>query len=384
MSNCALDFAFANEEEAFAVIEDTCGTLKVPSVDDRIFTVGPVDTGQEREFKPDEQIRATPSRFSDIKARLIPGTWSFNSYVKPSGTVGVAPEHDALFQALMGGSFALDTQYKYKLANQLDSFSLWVKKGHTVFACRGTTVNKAEVGISGEDIAGIAWDGQYMEEVRAGTGRINGALSGGETDIPVTLSIAQLYSVGAYVTIGSDPTALRITDVNPNGGLISVTPGVTGAQAQYSTIAPWWPAAAAEVGEPAHGKMGMVTINNEDAVIISARVTIVNNIKYYENEKNNVWTAERFGRPKFREVDGELELHFVEQGPGYWYRADNQIQDALVIPIGNVAGYIMQLYIPYEEYITPKVSGDEEFTHNIPWIAVASASMNDEIEIRFV
>jgi len=85
MSNCALDFAFANEEEAYAVIEDACGTLKPPSVaGDRIYTVGPVDFGQDREFKPDEQIRASASRFSDIKARLSPGEWNFNSYVKPS------------------------------------------------------------------------------------------------------------------------------------------------------------------------------------------------------------------------------------------------------------------------------------------------------------
>ncbi len=384
MSNCALDFAFANEEEAFAIIETTCGTLKVPTANDRIFTVGPVDFGQEREFKPDEQIRPTPSRFSDIKARLTPGEWSFNSYIKPSGTVGTAPEHDALFQGLMGGSFGLDTQYKYKLANQLDSLSLWVKKGHTVFAFRGTTVNMAEFGVSGEDIAGVAWSGQYMEEVRAGTARTNGSLTNGDVDIPVTLSVAQLYSVGAYITIGDDTTSHRITKVNPDGGLLTITPGVVGNQDSGVGIEPWWPTAGAEVGEPAHGKMGMVTINGEEAVIISAGVTITNNIKYYENEKNNLWTAERFGRPKFREVGGELELHFIEQGPSYWYRADNQIQDALIIPVGNVAGYIMQLYIPYAEYRTPKISGDEEFTQNIPYVAVASASMNDEIEIRFV
>jgi len=238
--------------------------------------------------------------------------------------------------------------------------------------------------VSGEDIAGAAWSGQYMEEVRAGTARINGALSGGEVDIPVTASVAQLYSVGAYVTIGLDTTHHRITRVNPDGGLITITPGVVGDQLANCAIAPWWPSEEEDLGEPGHGKMGKVTINSEEAVIISARVTLVNNIKYYENEKNNLWTAERYGRPKFREVDGELELHFIEQGPSYWYRADNQIQDALIIPVGNVAGYTMQLYIPYAEYRTPKVSGDEEFTQNIPWIGVASATMNDELEIRFV
>ncbi|TET09090.1 hypothetical protein E3J84_05490, partial [Candidatus Aerophobetes bacterium] len=105
MSNCALDFAFANEEEAFAIVEGTCGTLTKPTAaGDRLYTVGPTEFAQEGEFLDDEQVRASPSRFSAIQGRLTPGEWSCNTYVKPSGTVGTAPEHDVFFQALMGGA----------------------------------------------------------------------------------------------------------------------------------------------------------------------------------------------------------------------------------------------------------------------------------------
>ena len=39
MANCTLDFAFANEEEAFIIKEDVCGTRKKPTSSSRIFTV---------------------------------------------------------------------------------------------------------------------------------------------------------------------------------------------------------------------------------------------------------------------------------------------------------------------------------------------------------
>ena len=127
----------------------------------------------------------------------------------------------------------------------------------------------------------------------------------------------------------------------------------------------------------------MVQVGGQNCVVLSARVTVVNNIKYYINEKNNQWTAERFGRPKVREIDGELELFFLKPGPSYFYRAEHQVPNAIVIPVGNVAGYIMEINVPYAEYRTPRISGEEEFIQNIPYIAVASSDENDEMTITF-
>jgi len=386
MSNCALDFAFANEEEAFAIVEDVCGTLKVPTANDRLYSVGPIDFTQEQEFLDDEQIRASPSQFSKIKGRLNPGEWSLNSYVKPSGTLGIAPEHNVLFRGLMGGSFALHgSHYKYRLANQLDSFSLWVKKGHTVIASRGVTVEQAEFGVAGEEIAGIAWSGKYMQEHKAGTTTLWDNHGNLATSIRVHPGQSQLYDVGAYINVGTSTGGHKITAINYTNDRLTITPGLAGAQAGGAAVRGYWPATSDELGTPVHGKMGMVEIDNVESVIISARVTVTNNIKYYENEKNNLWTAERYGRPKFRDVDGELELHLLEEGVSYWYRASHQVQNALLIPVGNVSGYIMHLYIPHAEYRTPKVSGEEEFTQNVPFVAVVeTGTSNDEIEIRFL
>jgi hypothetical protein len=390
MSNCALNFAFANEEESLIRKESACGTLIKPAIDHRMYTVGPVGFTQEQEFLDDEQVRSTASRFSPLKGRKMPGDWNFNSYVKPIGSVwaqaGDEPEHDVLFECLTGAGAQGGGGYRYSLANQLDSFSLWTKKGHTVFAFRGATVEQAEFGISGEAIAGVGWTGKYMEQKWAGT--VTAASAATDT-VVLPARGTERYTVGMFIFVGPDTNntaGYEITAVNHAINTLTISPNLTSNPAPCGAtpvISPWWPTGGSEVGEPVHGKMGMVQVGGQNCVVLSARVTVVNNIKYYINEKNNEWTAERFGRPKVREIDGELELFFLKPGSSYFYRAEHQVSNAIVIPVGNVAGYIMEISIPYAEYRTPRISGEEEFIQNIPYIAVASASENDEMTITF-
>lgn len=394
MSNCALNFAFANEEESLIKMEGSCGTLIKPDIDERIYTVGPVGFTQEQEFLDDEQVRSTASRFSPIKGRKMPGDWNFNSYVKPTGVrdavgTGSIPEHDVLFECLMGaGAAGTDGAlgYRYSLENQLSSFSLWTKKGHTVFAFRGVTVEQAEFGISGEAVAGISWTGKYMEQKWAGS--IVPINASGDT-LTLPTRGTELYTVGMFIFVGLDTNntdGYEITAIDHANNTLTISTDLIGGPLPWvagAEITPWWPMGGSETGEPVHGKMGMVQVGGQNCVVLSARVTVVNNIKYYINEKNDEWTAERFGRPKVREIDGELELFFLKPGPSYFYRAEHQIPNAIVIPVGNVAGYTMEISIPYAEYRTPRISGDEEFIQNIPYIAVASSDENDEMTIDF-
>lgn len=394
MSNCALNFAFANEEESLIKLEENCGTLEKPEITERIYTVGPVGFLQEQEFLDDEQVRSTASRFSPIKGRKMPGDWNFNTYVKPSETRdavgdGSVPEHDVLFKCLMGsGAAGTDDSlgYRYKLANQLDSFSLFTKKGHTVFAFRGCTVEQAEFGISGEAIAGVSWTGKYMEQLWAGT--ITPTNASGTT-ITLPARGTERYTVGMYVFVGldtNDGAGYLITAIDHINNTLTIDPTLVSspyAWASGADITPRWPADGSETGKPVHGKMGMVTVGGQNCIVLSARVTVVNNIKYYINEKNDLWTAERFGRPKVREIDGELELFFLKPGPSYFYRAEHQVSNVILIPVGNVAGSIMEISIPNAEYRTPRITGEEEFVQNIPYIAVASSDENDEMTIDF-
>ncbi len=157
-----------------------------------------------------------------------------------------------------------------------------------------------------------------MEQLWAGTCKASGSYTTGDSVIAFAGSETQLYTVGMYIFIGDDTNngaGYLITAVHHAQKKLTISPqtqGNPGEGGAAPTISPWWPTGGSEVGLPVHGKMGMVTVGGENCVVLSARVTVVNNIKYYINEKNNEWTAERFGRPKMREIDGELELFFLK------------------------------------------------------------------------
>lgn len=386
MSNCALDFAYSNEEACYAVLEDTCGTLKKPAAANQLYTVGPVAFNQQREKLEDEQIRASASQFASIRARKQVGTFSCRTYVKPSGVLGTPPEHRVFLTSLLGEEDVQATYVDYKLASQLSSFSLWVKKGHTVFAMRGAVMESGEFGVAGDAISGINFNGKFMEQLWAGECYAADTCGIGKQTIQLTSGGAQRYCAGMYVVVGTDDNSdagYKISSVNYNLDQITLDTTLVTNQGTNPLITPWWPAAGTEVGEPSHGKLGLVTIDGANAIIMSAGLTITNNAKFYENEKNGVWTAERFGRPGKRAVEGNLMLYFLKAGLSYFYRADYNVTDALVIPSGDVSGKIMEISVPYAEYNSPEISGDEEFQENIPYKAIASAAGNDEVKIRF-
>ncbi len=381
------EFALANQEILFVVPETTKGVLQVPTSACRVYSTEPVDLGQERELIEDAQIRAGASNLPSIKARLMVGEWSFTTYVKASGTKGTAPEADALFTALLGKkTVSSNTKVEYTLEDSLPSLSIWVKKGHTVFAVRGASVETGEFSIAGDAVATVRWSGKFMQRLWAGTSTLEDALNIGDTQVMLPTGHAKRYSEGMYIKFGADDNSgagYKITSVDYTLDTLTITPGVKASHAKGTAIEPWLPTAAAEVGAPVHGKLGLVTIDGVPAVVLSASLTVTNNIKYYDNEKNGVWTAEDFARPGKRTVEGTLSLFFLAQGLDYFYKADYHEMDALVIPAGSEDGSIMELSIPYAEYSSPKLSGTEEFLQELSFKAVASASLNDELKVIF-
>ena len=376
------EIAYANQEQMFAVLETTAGQLKKPAASNRMYSVGPVDFGQEGEFLEDEQIRETASQLPSILGRTMPGEFSFDTYVKPNGTPGQKPEHAALFEALMGAETEYGNRVEYTLALEVPSLSVWVKKGHTAYAFRGATIEGAGFGIAGDAISLISWSGKYMRQIQAGTAYTTKVTG---TVLTMEPGGALRYNEGAFIKVGSDNNGgagFKILNIQPtiNKMTLNGSPSVAGVR----LVTPWWPSVGTEYGKPGHGKLGIVRVGGTQCIVLSANVNMVNNIKYYIDEKNDVMTAERYGRPTKREIDGTLALYFTKAGASYAYKAEYQVNDELIIPVGKKDGYIMELQIPKAEYRTPKLSGDEEFQEDIPFKAVASSgNLDSELKIVF-
>lgn len=379
--------ATASEEILFVKKETVSGVLVHPVGSDVIRAVGVASTNQSDELLEDGQLSNRRSRLSKIKGRTNPGSWSFTTYVKPSGTLGAAPEHTVLFECLMGkktGGGGSPVVYSFDSANVLPSFSLWRKVGHSVFGMAGCTVNQAGFSISGGNIAAISWSGEFMKWYRAGTTTL--ASSVGAIDTEITVTDASLFTPNTKITIGSltnSGSGFLITAVNYTTNKLTISPAAGGTASAGDVVAPFLPTPTYASGTPVHGKLGIVTINDTPAVVLEANIQVTNNVKYYVDEKNGVMYPTVYGTPSFRDVNGNLRIYYYKNIPGYFYRSEYQIQDELVIPAGDVSGKIMELSCPYIEYETPSLEGDTEVMVSIGFTAVGSSTGDDELTITF-
>lgn len=381
-------FAQANEEQLFVKKESVEGTLEYPGNNDALLAVGVAATNQEDEFLDDAQVRERRSRSTPIKARTNPGTWGCTTYVKPSGVPGTPPEADVLFECAMGSKNiypGFRVEYTFDSTSNLPSFSFWRKVGHTVYSMAGCTVNTMEITISGADIAQVVWGGEFMKWWYAGTDYAAAIVNATDTTVTVT-EVTRFSPERARINLGADNNGgdgYLITGINYDTNVITFTPQAAVGCAEGAAITGWYPSAAAEVGAPVHGKLGIVTIDSTNTVLLDAVISLANNIKYYVDEKNGQLYPTVYGAPGFRDVTATLRLYFYKNMPTYFYRSSSQIQDALIAPAGNVSGKIMEVSCPRIEYKTPTLSGDEEVMVELAVTAVGSASGDDEMKVTF-
>jgi hypothetical protein len=384
-------FALGSEERLFIVKEGVSGVLEYPNADgsDCVLTVGAATNTQEDEMLEDGQIRGRRSRFSPIKGRTMAGAWSFTTYVKPSGALGVAPECDVLLECAFGKKTVdpgVKVEYEFDSSIVLPSFSLLRKIGHQVWYGAGFTVNQMQATVSGAAIAQIAWSGGFMKHWYAGESVLAAICSPAADEIEVE-DATRFSDSMVRINIGDDDNGgdgYLVTAVNYTTNMISFSPVAAVGADLGDPVTPWYPSTvAAEVGVPVHGKRGKVSLDTVSAVVLEGSLTLVNNIKYYEDMKDGHWYPVIYGTPGFRDVNGMLRTFFYKNIPSYFYRSSYQQQDALILPAGDVPGRIMEISCSRIEYKTPALSGDAEVLAELAFNAIASASGDDELKITF-
>lgn len=375
--------ARAIEIEAFVVEETAFNTPVFPSTNDYVAVTSTPTIDQELELLDNEELVNTRSRSSPILGRYMPGGWSFVTYIKPSDVAGTAPEVDTLWKCALGTKATAASYIRYTPAHTLPSFTLWMRMGHTIYECIGSTVNEVAVNIAGTDIGKLNWSGGYARMIKSGYTTIVDALSGG---YPITrISVAnanEYFEVGSVIYIGSDTNSGSGYTVTAVGSTyVDITPGISTAQSAGAVIAGYLPAGT-KVGTPQHGTLGYCTHDGDNFAILSSVVTINNNIQYMIDEKNETRYADDFVELR-REITFSLEAYFIESGVNRWSEAFARTQSQFIIPCGTVAGSIFQLTMPYIELNNPTLAGDTHITQTLTGRAIASASYDDEIQVDY-
>jgi hypothetical protein len=334
-----------------------------------------------------------------LAGRYSPGDWQLETYIKPSGVLGTPPEVGDLLEAALGTYTPPGTGCLYTLADTLPSFSIWLKEGHTIFAMAGCTVEQLVANVPGNAFGKFTFSGQGKQKYWAGTGTNASESAISQKNIVMTAGHEKRFCIGSLITIGADlgpgSGGYIIDAIDYSTHTIHVTENLLATTAALSAVVGWLPTSATEVGAPVFGKLGQMTLDYSSTPtsmnILSAEVTLKNNIKYYEDEKNNSLYISEYGRPKPRNVTVKLSAYFYKEHAQFLRDQWNRNRFDLVIPVGSTAGSICTIYCPAlahaaaagVEINNPEITGDEEKSINLEGVSLASSSYNDELAIRF-
>lgn len=102
------NIGIARKQRVFAKLETVLGTLVFPSgTTDFIRPAGNAEISQNPAFVDSEELQNTLDVLDRFQNALPAGKWKIPMYLRPSGTVGSAPQGDALFEALQGDKEAV-------------------------------------------------------------------------------------------------------------------------------------------------------------------------------------------------------------------------------------------------------------------------------------
>lgn len=385
-----LNVALGRELQCFMKYESTAGTLVEPDATetDVVFPINTPTITQERETFDDEQKRNSRSRLTPIAGRYLSGSWSFDTYIRPSGTAGDVPMEDNLVYGLLGArTVNAGTNVTYTLAGaavDLPSFSLWFKDGHTVYMCYGATVNQGVFKVDGRTPGQVSWSGGFMKRLWTGESTLGAAITD-TSSTSITVADGSRFNADSIIEIDSE--IMKVTAVATN--TLTVTRGYKSSSAALhdnsTAVYPWWPTAdESGYGDPVHGRLGYVTLDAANYNTLTNEITITNNIKYYEEEKNSEDWCTVFGTPEMRSLEARTTVYFRAGDAKRFSDSLNWESIALMVPCGDTSGSIFKITLPRNRLRAPAVTGDAERIMELQFLPYSSSSYNDECTIEYL
>lgn len=348
------DIARAIEQQCFAVSETTRGVLAFPtSAAALIKTAGYAEINQQPSFSESEEIDNTLDILDMFQDQASEGSFTIPIYVRPSGSLGSIPMADVLFESLQGEkTVTTDTNVVYSQAIDKPSFSLWVKKGHTVFYGRGACVSQASLNLSNKGGAKVEFTGGFMEMGWAGTDTVNGLV---DASASVIVDNPKRFKAGARVQIGTDTNSgagYEITAVDNDTSTLTL--GTAVSCADGVTIKGFLPSFTV-IGTPLESRNTIVKIDDVVTKITALKLDIGSPVEFQTDEL----TADNYPADYVedkRSIKGTLDIKFRKDSVSDF--ADGLInnQKAIDISIGETAGSIMQILLGHSKMEVPSIT----------------------------
>ncbi len=323
--------------------------------------------------------------------------FSFSTYVKPNGALGVVPVGAVLWKGVTGietinGSTSvvytfsdLDTglpAQTYQL--RIGSMSIWFSG----------KVNQLTIPL----VAGGADDGivpaQWsilVQKIYGWAGTSDAATTDGATST-VTFAVtadANFYSVGGLIQIGTDDNSAagwEITAIDTSAGTVTVS-GTPTAQSALPVI-PFEPTAAEPAGFEQAAFKAIAQEDEgggyEDLLLTNVTLTLNNNLTYRNDEKDNDAYNGKVIRADKRSVTINSVAHFYKEYVRYMNVMNDYLSRDIKIPIGDVSGKICNIVAPDARVKVVGFAGSPTTDQTLDWTCYQSATGDDELSITFI
>ena len=380
--------AIARKQTVFVVEETTKGVLVPPTNTDLVISGGMASINQQPAFTNSSNIRNSRDILERFQNKTPPGDWSCPVYVTPSGTAGTAPQEDMLLKSLMGAKTVNSgVSVVYSPALIKPSFSMWLRKDHTVFSLSGCTVGSAKFSLATTDGAKIELSGQGMVMGWAGTDETASLIASGATSIPVL--DAKKYTVGMYIEFEEDGDILnntaagyRITAVNTDTNVLTIATGGVEEEIASGSIVRGWLPAGTEVGSPLSARKGYAKIDAVNVPVQSLDCSISDSPKYLDDEITISGYVEDYAETE-RSISGNMALYFRQDDVGYFDDGLNDISKALNMVVGDTAGSIIDIAMIKTSLSVPSITeSDPTVALSVPYQALGDEG-EDSLTITY-
>jgi len=362
-------------QDCFAVPEAIKGTAVFPTAaTQRVVTAGTADINQQAAFTDSEEIINSLDLIERFQDQIGAGSWNVPMYLSPSGTAGTAPMGNTIIESLMGVAINdPGVSEAFSQAITKPSFTLWVKKSHTVFAAIGACAEAGKLNFTNKGGSKFDLSGGFMQLGWAGTDTLDGASSSTE----VVVTNAKLFTAGMYVSFGTGAglndnanAGYRIASIVQATNTLTMDDTIT--EDSGTSIQGFLPTLA-RVGAPLENKNLTITFEGDTGGAVSKNlksltVDINSPVAWQTDEITTSGHVSEYIEDR-RSIKLSLDVLFREQDLTYFYDATQNTKVNVIAVNSGGTGSICTVNLPYCELEIPSV------TTSMPTVSLSIAGI---------
>jgi hypothetical protein len=378
-------FSSGFEAKGFAKLEASYGTIQDIAATDAVSPVEPMKFTPDLKWDEKKEVVGSASQQGFVKG-MESGKWQAAFYGKPAAA-GTAPDIDPLLEALFGTKTVnASTSVVYTFSDSArKSVQLDQHVGGVHEVALGAVIDQCDIEVTGNEIPKFNFQGPFARYGCSQGGLVGtGGVSNGASIVPVNAAHKYGYRVGGLVTVGTS-TGHRITAVTPATPSITVTPVISGGQAEGASIIAYSPSQTLG-GTVIGGIDCALSLGGTEYGFISAKISIKSGKILRDKEASSTRPTGVLQAAR-RVIDIELQFYLIDRDTApFAVKSFEAITEALSLRIGpNTAGSRITIAAPVIHWmVAPKeIPGEDVATFVAKARAIQSAAAGDELSVTF-